>query len=168
MSPARRNSLLVGLAAAAMAAGLPLSHAAAGTANTTFSVTATVVTTCSITATNMSFGNYSGALLSATATLNATCSTGTPYTIGLNAGTGTLATVALRKMKSTVGAEELNYTLSQDSAHTINWGNTPPTDTVAGTGNGAVQPHTVFGQIPASQFVQAGEYSDTITATLAF
>ncbi len=97
----------------------------------------------------MSFGNYNGALLSATATLNATCSTGTPYTIGLTAGTGTGATVAVRKMKSTVGAEELNYTLSQDSAHTINWGNTPPTDTVAGTGNGAVQPHTVFGQIPS-------------------
>ena len=70
-------------------------------------------------------------------------------------------------MKSTVGAEELNYTLSQDSAHTINWGNTVGT-TVAGTGNGAVQPHTVFGQIPANQFVQAAEYTDTITATLTF
>jgi spore coat protein U-like protein len=167
MSPALRKSLLVGLAAAAMAAGLPLSSAVAATATTTFSVTAEVVTTCNITSTNMAFGSYSGLLLNSTATLNATCSTGTPYTIGLNAGTGTGATVAVRKMKGPA-AEELNYTLSQDAAHTINWGNTIGTDTVPGTGNGAVQPHTVFGQIPASQFIQAGEYSDTITVTLSF
>ena len=169
MSPALRKSLLVGLAAAAMAAGLPLSQAVAATATTTFSVTAEVVTTCNITSTNMAFGSYSGLLLNSTATLNATCSTGTPYTIGLNAGTGTGATVAVRKMKGPA-VEELNYTLSQDSAHTINWGDTPPgTDTVAGVGNSiGVQPHTVFGQIPASQFIQAGEYSDTITVTLTF
>ena len=167
MSPALRKSLLVGLAAAVLAAGLPLSQAAAATATTTFSVTAEVVTTCAITSTNMAFGSYSGLVLNSTATLNATCSTGTPYTIGLNAGTGTGATVAVRKMKGPA-VEELNYTLSQDSAHTINWGNTTGTDTVPGTGNGAVQPHTVFGQIPASQFIQAGEYSDTITVTLTF
>ena len=32
----------------------------------------------------------------------------------------------------------------------------------------AVQPFTVFGRIPASQFVQSGAYSDTITMTLTF
>ena len=80
MSPALRRTLLVGLAAAAMAAGLPLSPAVAATATTTFSVTAIVVTTCNITATPMNFGDYSGILLNGTATLNATCSTGTPST----------------------------------------------------------------------------------------
>ena len=165
MSSALRNALLAGLGAA-MAVALPLSQAAAATATTTFSVTAQVVTTCSVTATNMAFGNYSGVALPATATLNATCSTGTPYTIGLNAGTGTGATITKRKMHST-GAELLNYTLSKDAAHTINWGNTAA-DTVPGTGNGAVQPLTVFGQIPAGQFIQSGAYSDTITVTLTF
>ena len=71
MSPALRKTLLVGLGAAALAAGLPLSQAAAATATTSFSVTAEVVTTCAITATNMNFGNYSGVQLDATATLNA-------------------------------------------------------------------------------------------------
>ena len=167
MSSSLHKILLVGLGAAAIAGGLPLSRAAAATATTTFSVTANVVTTCGITATNLNFGNYSGVQLDGTATLNATCSTGTPYTIGLNAGTGTGATVALRKMKGPA-AEELNYTLSQDAAHTINWGDTIGTDTVPGTGNGAAQPHTVYGQIPASQFIQSGAYSDTITVTLTF
>ena len=167
MSSALRKTLLVGLGAAAIAAGAPLSQASAATATTTFSVTAEVVTTCAITATNMSFGNYSGLLLDSTASLQATCSTGTPYTIGLNAGTGTGATITTRKMRGPA-IEELNYTLSQDAAHTINWGNTIGTDTVPGTGNGAAQPHTVFKQIPGSQFIQSGAYSDTITVTLTF
>jgi len=166
MSSALRKFLLLGLGAAALT-GLPLSRATAATATTTFSVTAEVVTTCAITATNMAFGNYSGVQLDSTATLNATCSTGTPYTIGLGAGTGTGATIATRKMRGPT-AEELNYTLSQDAGHTINWGDTIGTDTVPGTGNGAAQPHTVFGRIPASQFIASGAYSDTIAVTLTF
>jgi spore coat protein U-like protein len=160
-----RKTLLVRLGAAACLVGLPLSQAAAATATTTFSVTANVVTTCLITATNLNFGNYSGVQLDGTATLNATCSTGTPYTIGLNAGTGAGATVNSRKMTGPA-ASLLNYSLFRDAAHSSNWGNT--TDRQSGTGNGAVQPFTVFGRIPALQFVQAGAYSDTITVTLTF
>lgn len=165
MSSSLHKILLVGLGAAAIAGGLPLSRAAAATATTTFSVTANVVTTCGITATNLNFGNYSGVQLDGTATLNATCSTGTPYTIGLNQGNGAGATVTTRKMTGPA-ASLLNYTLSRDAAHTINWGNV--TDRASGAGNGAAQPFTVFGRIPASQFVQAGAYSDTITVTLTF
>ena len=144
--------------------GLPLSQAAAATSTTTFSVTAEVVTTCGITATNMNFGNYSGVLLAATATLEATCSTGTPYTIGLNAGTGDRGDHRHAQDGGTScrGGRILNSTtLSQDAAHSINWGDTIGTDSVPGTGNGAAQPLTVFGRIPASQFIQSGAYSDT-------
>lgn len=165
MSPALRRTLFIGLGVAALAAW-PLSQAAAATATTTFSVTADVVTTCAITATNMNFGNYSGVVLNGTSTLDAACSTGTPYTIGLNAGTGIGATVTSRKMTGP-GVELLNYGLFQDAGHTINWGNTIGTD-VPGVGATAVQPFTVFGQVPASQFIQSGQYSDTITVTLTF
>jgi spore coat protein U domain-containing protein, fimbrial subunit CupE1/2/3/6 len=165
MSFALRKTLLVTIGAA-LVAGLPVPQAAAATATTTFSVTATVVTTCAITATNLNFGNYSGVVLAGTSTLNATCSTGTPYTISLNAGTGIGSTVTSRKMTGP-GVELLNYGLFQDAGHTINWGDTAGTE-VPGVGSTAVQPHTVFGQIPASQFIQSGAYSDTITATLTF
>jgi spore coat protein U-like protein len=162
--PALCKGLVVSLAAA-MVGGLPLSQAAAATATTTFSVTANVVTTCAVTATNLNFGNYSGVQLDGTATLNATCSTGTPYIIGLSAGTGAGATVNNRKMTGPA-ASLLNYGLFRDAARSSHWGNT--TDTQSGTGNGAAQPFTVFGRITASQFVQAGAYSDTITVTLTF
>jgi spore coat protein U-like protein len=42
------------------------------------------------------------------------------------------------------------------------------TDTVPLTGNGAAQVETVYGQIPAGQFVAPGSYSDTITATVTY
>jgi spore coat protein U-like protein len=165
VSFALRNTRLVGLGAAALVAGVPLSQAAAATATTTFSVTASVVTTCAVTATDLNFGNYSGVQLDGAATLAATCSTGAPYTIGLSAGKGAGATVNSRKMTGPA-ASLLNYSLFRDAARSSNWGNV--TDTQSGTGNGAAQPFTVFGRIPASQFAQPGAYSDTITVTLTF
>jgi spore coat protein U-like protein len=165
-----RKRLLAGLAAAlAAAAALPATAQVVtpATSTTTFSVTAQVSTTCFITASNLNFGAYAGVQLDGTTTLAATCSNTTPYNIGLNAGTATAATVSTRKMAGP-GGQLLAYSLFQDSAHTTNWGNTAGTDTVASIGTGAVQDFTVFGRIPASQFVSAGSYSDTITVTLTF
>jgi spore coat protein U-like protein len=164
----RSGRLLVGLAAAALIAGLPLSWAAAATTTTTFNVTATVSATCTIAANPLSFGAYTGAVNNGTTTITATCSNGSPYNVGLDAGTSTGATVTTRKMGTTPAGDLLSYGLFQNSGHTTNWGNTVGTDTVSGTGNGAAQNITVFGQIPAAQFVKTGSYSDTITATLTF
>src|SRR5579871_3675750 len=135
-----RKALVVGLAAGALVAGLPLTQASAATATTSFSVTANVLTNCAITATNLDFGSYSGTEVDKTATLSATCSTGTPYTIGLNAGTAPAATVTTRAMVGPA-SDVLHYGLFRDAGHTQNWGNTPPTDTDAGTGTGAAQPY---------------------------
>jgi spore coat protein U-like protein len=66
------------------------------------------------------------------------------------------------------GSSLLNYKLFNNSGYTSNWGNTVGTDTLAGTGTGAAQPLTVYGQIPAGQFVRPGSYADTITATLTY
>jgi spore coat protein U-like protein len=166
ITPAKR--LLAGVGTAALMAGLPFSQAAAATTTATFTVTADVSTTCFISANNLNFGTYDGqAAVSQTTTLAATCSTGTPFSIGLDAGTASGATVSTRKMTGPA-TSLLSYGLFQDAAHSINWGNTPGTDTESGTGTGAAQSFTVFGQLPASQFVSAGSYSDTITVTLTF
>ena len=94
------------------------------------------------------------------------CTNTTPYTVALNAGTGTGATVAVRKMTSS--AQTLNYSLYQDNARGTVWGQTTGTDTVAGTGNGSAQALTVYGRIPAGQLPTPGSYSDTITATISY
>lgn len=162
----RRRFIAVG--AATLIAGLPLSWASAATATATFTVTANVLTNCTIQAQNLNFGSYTGAILTGTTTITTDCSNGAPYNVGLNAGTAPGATVTTRKMTGPASSDLLSYTLSQDSAHSVNWGNTIGTDTVASTGTGAAQTFTVFGQIPASQFTTTGTYTDTITATLTF
>ena len=98
--------------------------------------------------------------------MTTTCTLAAPYNIGLNAGTGTGATVAARKMTS--GANLLTYSLFQDAAHLVVWGNTIGTDTVALVGTGLAAATTVYGRIPALQNVPVGSYTDTITATVTF
>jgi spore coat protein U-like protein len=167
MSKTSTKRFLLGVAAAALTTVLSASETSAATTTATFSVSATVVATCNVTTNNLNFGAYSGLVANGTSTLTATCSTGTPYTIGLNQGTATGATVTTRKMGGP-GAQLLNYGLFQDSGHATNWGNTSGTDTQASTGTGVAQNFTVYGQIPAGQLVQAGAYSDTITTTITF
>lgn len=141
----------------------------AATSTTTFQVTATVLSTCVLAATPLVFGNYdpnAGTALDINSTITATCTIGTPYDIGLDAGTAAGATVTTRQM--TNGANALNYALYSDSARTLNWGQTIGTDTVSGTGGVIPVIHTVYGRIPPGQNVPALLYTDTITATITF
>ena len=133
-----------------------------------FTVTATNVTTCSLTATNVDFGTTGvlQAALDATGTLSVTCTASAPYNIGLNAGTGSGATVAVRLM--TLSGATIRYSLYTTAARTTVWGNTVGTDTVAGTGTGTAQTITVYGRIPAQTTPAPGTYTDTIVATVTY
>jgi spore coat protein U-like protein len=137
------------------------------TATTSFQVTAIVPAACTITANPLAFGNYTGVVLNSTTTILVTCSKSTTYNVGLNAGTSTGATVTNRSMTGPASSL-LKYKLFSNAGMTINWGNTVGTDTLAGTGSGAAQSLTVYGQVPAGQLVRPGSYTDTITATLTY
>jgi spore coat protein U-like protein len=156
-------------AAAAIAATFFSAPAYAGTATTTFQVTADVVATCIIGATGLDFTNYDSAAgnKDVTSTVSVTCSNGSAYNVGLDKGIGTGASVTARKMTGP-GGVLLNYALYRDSGRTQNWGETIGTDTKTGTGSGANQDLTVYGRIPASQYAVIGHYADTITATVTF
>jgi spore coat protein U-like protein len=135
-------------------------------ATATFSVTATIVKDCTVSATNLAFGNYTGGVSNSTSTVSVTCTSGTTYTVGLSAGLATGATVTTRKMQN--GSALLNYGLYSNSGHTTNWGNTSATNWVSGTGSGSAQGITVYGQIPAAQYVKPGSYTDTITVSVTY
>jgi len=141
----------------------------AATTTSTFAVQMTVTATCTVnSATTLNFGTQ-GVLstnVDQTSTIQVTCTNTTPYNIGLNAGTGTGATVAVRKMTS--GANTVNYTLYSNSGRTTVWGNTVGTDTQAATGNGSAQSYTVYGRVPAQAAPAPGTYSDTITITVTY
>lgn len=142
------------------------SRAQASTAQATILVTATVLSFCTISATPIAFGNYSSAAVNSTSTVSVSCTAGTTYTVGLDQGTGTGATVASHKMAFL--SNTLNYTLYSDTGRTSVWGNTIGTNTVAGTGTGLAQSLTVYSQIPASQLASPGAYTDTVTATITY
>lgn len=145
--------------------------AAIGSTNATsvtFSVTATFPATCGIVSTVHNFGS-SGVLTAArdaTSTVTATCSSTTPYTIGLNGGTTGATDPTQRKMSK--GAERITYGLYRDAARTQPWGSTIGTDTAGGTGSGVGQAYTVYGRVPAQSTPSAGAYADTIIATVTY
>ena len=154
---------------------LSANSATAGTPITSsFTVTATVLTTCLIVSLPLAFGNYDPTASSPTTgqtTITATCTLSAPYTIALNNGTGTGANYTTgasgRQMTLIAGSSTIGYNLYQDSAYANVWGNAS-TALFSGTGTGLPQFYTVYGRIPAQQVAGAGAYLDTITATLTF
>jgi spore coat protein U-like protein len=169
LSAVPRPSILFAALACLALAATPRAANPATTVTATFTVSTDVVTSCNVSATPLSFGSYNASATSnSTSVVTVACSNTVPYNVGLDAGTGTGATVTSRSMTGPTGALPLHYSLFQDSARTINWGDTVGTDTVAGTGNGSGQTLTVYGQVPAGQGNRPGTYNDTITVTVTY
>lgn len=132
-----------------------------------FYPTATVPSSCTVSASSLSFGAYAGSIVYGTSSLSVNCTDTTTYNLGLNAGTSTGATVTSRAM-TYAGSNTLAYQIFQTNAYSTNWGNTVGTDTVTGTGTGVTQAVNVYGRINAGLYVTPGSYSDTITVTVTY
>lgn len=161
-------SLSTGLRAATAALlAAPLMSAQAASVSASFSVTASVVDACSVSATDLAFGEYdSSALLdkTATSTISVRCSLGTPYQIGLDGGT--YASGATRRMAS--GANRLNYEMYRDPARSLIFGTIANLLGVSGIGTGLTMPTTIYGTNPAGQVVSIGSYSDQVMVTVEY
>ena len=168
---AAKSARWLSITALAVVATLAPAVGQTATVTTTFTVQITITNACTIvSATNMNFGSVGvigGAGVGATSTITVQCTQSAPYTIGLSAGTGTGATIASRLMTS--GASNtVGYSLYQDVAHSLVWGTTIGTNTVAGTGSGASQAITVYGFVPSQSTPPAAVYNDTITVTVTY
>ena len=146
------------------------SPAWAASVSSQFNVTATVLKNCAVAASDLAFGNYtagSGSPVTASTTVSVTCTTALAYTIALDGGQ-TTSDVNARAMTDGA-AHNLSYGLYTTNGYATVWGDgSAGTSTVAGTGNGAAQAVTVYGRIPASQFVAAGSYTDRVTVTVNY
>ena len=149
--------------AAVLGAGNGDTPALAATDTANLTVMATVNGVCDVAAATLDFGVYDPAAADreTTTTINLTCTPGTPYDLGLGAGGG--SSVTTRRMVN--GTATLNYEIYSDANRLDNWGETVGTDTVSGNGTGS---HTVYGRIPAGQFVDTGNYTDTVIITVTF
>lgn len=157
------NIPLTALALMACLANAPAAYAATDT--DTFNVTATVQTSCTVTAGNdLAFGIYSGTQIDADTTISITCTSGGTYTVGLDDGVD--PNVTQRRMKHGT-ADYLNYELYKETGRTNRWGNAGG-ELVSDTGTGSAQSKTVFGRLAGSQTLIAGAYTDLITVTVTY
>jgi spore coat protein U-like protein len=158
-----------GVSCVAIALAATNGSAQAATATTSFQVQLTIEAQCLInSASTLSFGTQGvlSANVDQTSTIQIQCTDTTPYTIGLDAGTGAGATVATRKL--TGGGSTINYSLYTNAGRTSVWGTTIGSNTVASTGTGAAQSFTVYGRIPAQTTPAPATYTDTITVTVTY
>jgi len=166
---AQLSKFAVGIAMAAGALALAPSAAMAGTSTGNLAVSATVINDCLIVPGTLAFGNYDPTLstpTNATANMQITCTMGDSYTVALGVGTGVGATDVGRKMTLAAGSTTLTYGIYSDTNRTVNWGGS---STVSGTGTGALQTLTAYGQIaPQQAQVTAGVYTDTVVATVNY
>lgn len=143
------------------------------TSATTMTTTADVVASCQINsapALQMTGLTY-GATGTTTGNIQVTCTNGTIYNVLLDAGAGAGATTAARVMKGAASGNTnvLTYSLFQDAAYTLNWGNTVGTDTLASTGTGAIQNLPVYAKILSGlQNAPVDTYTDTVNVTVSY
>jgi spore coat protein U-like protein len=163
---------VVGVGAVIAVAGLGFTTANAATATANLGVSATVTNNCTISTVALAFGSYDPVVANASTNLDGTgtvtvaCTKGSTATIGLGAGAN--ASGATRRMGD--GATNfLTYELYQDSSRSTVWAN-------SGTGllspaaapSKAARSFTVYGRVASDQDVPAGNYSDTVVATVNF
>ena len=170
--------LLHGRLAAALAAAAVLAVAApalAGTATSSFNVTASVTNNCTITSSTLAFGAYDPLVANASTALDAagsvdiTCTKGAATTIGLNTGNNSASASGTTRAMSNGASGILSYEIYQNSGRTTVWTNsgagllTPPV-----APSKATRSFPTYGRIPAGQDPDAGSYTDTVTATVNF
>lgn len=159
---------LPGLTAAAALVLAPLASQA-GTDTGTLSVTASVDAACTIGDALLAFGAYdplATTALTNTTTFDVQCTNLTPYNITLDGGGSGATSGNARTLQLTpAGATGLTYELFSDSGFAVPLGVGVQ---LPGIGDGTVQSVSIYGSIPAGQFVAVGNYSDSVIATINF
>lgn len=150
-------------------------HAATATDNLTVQMTITAA--CSVTGGTLDFGTAQAGTLAANrdaqTNVSVTCTSGSPYSVGLGAGQNAGgAGINGRSMKRGTNAETIAYQLYRDTGRAAVWGEdvTPTTgNTFNQSGTGTSQAIPVYGRVPTGTTISAaGIYTDTVTITLTY
>jgi spore coat protein U-like protein len=150
-----------------LASTLASRPALAATATASFSVTATVVSSCQASTPATAFGANTAARVNAASPASVTCTSPTPYNVSLSAELAPSVTVTTRRTAGPA-SDSPGSALLPDSAHTGNWGRTASAGTVAGTARGPSQPRDGYGRTAWSQYVAPGAFADSVTVTVTY
>ena len=170
-----QSKLKLAIVSAIMACSAGLSASSyAETTTATMTVTSSVLTACTMTTGDLTFGAYdpsTQANVDGTATITSTCTSGGGVTItlgqGTNADTGSSDAVPLRQMAD--GTNRLKYHLYGDTDRNGVFGNTAGTGQNV-LGSGSAETTTVYGRIAGSENAgtAAGTYTDGVLVTLTY
>ncbi len=144
-----------------------------------FDVTITIEESCDVTsAETVAFGVQlaSAGTASAEGDVAVQCTVDTAYHLALSAGLHSGNDIGARQMQIAAGTATIAYQLYQDTANNDVWGETTGTGSNTATGVGAGfgtaasfdQVHTVYAEATIAGTEPAGDYSDTVTATVTF
>ena len=163
-----RAALLLGFAAVC----IPCASRAT-TVTTTFNVTASINTKCTIAAADLIFGVYDPLVTNAavpldvSSTVTVACTKGTAATVGLDAGQNSGSAVGTTRAMAGGGAF-LSYEIYKDAAHTTVWGNSGAALVAYTAASKAPATLTDYGRIPAGQDQPVAAYADKVTASVNF
>jgi spore coat protein U-like protein len=142
--------------------------ASAATATATLTVSANVISSCTVTNGTLAFGDYAPTAtgnLDQTGTFTVACTKGTGATVGL--GDGDNFSSGARRMKN--GTEFLTYELYKETGRTNVWGNSGGAlVTLAAASSNAAQTLTVYGRVPPGQDVSVGSFGDSVQITVTY
>lgn len=145
--------------------------ALAATATANLSVSATVINNCVISTAAVAFGPYdpvdvnAATDLDGTGTVTIACTKGATATVGL--GLGSNASGTTRRMTDGSG-NFLTYELYQEVGHSTVWNTGAGLLSPAAAPSKAPRDFTVYGEVTGNQDIAAGNYTDTVVASVNF
>ena len=151
---------------AALAMMVGVEAFAQGTATGNLAVSATVTSTCSITASTLGFGNYNGTAIGATAaTFTVNCNVAESFAVNLDGGLQKVGT--LRYMSNIGGGTDLAYQLWTDSLATDEWSIDETVSSIACVASGCTI--GLWGTVAGSQTgLMQGPYTDTVAISIVY
>ena len=173
MNQFNKQLRMLGISIVAFCLMAPAVYAASATSS--FTVTAQVVQSCTISTVPLGFGNYDpivtnlSTALQVNGSVTITCTKGSATTIGLDPGLHAAQAVGTTRAMAQGVIDYLSYEVYQDSGHTTVWGNsgaalfTPPV-----APSKAARTYTIYGSVPPAQSSTTGAYTDSVVATVNF
>ncbi len=165
------------LASAVLIAAASATPAMAGTATSNLDVSANVPVSCNISTSPLAFGAYdpigtnasnNHKLMSGNVTTTCTKDAAVKITLGQgsNPSASSSDTIPERRLKDG-NNNYLSYQIFKESQLASIWGNTEEVS-LAVTGTGSAVSNTIYGRILGGQNAPAGNYTDTIVATVTY
>lgn len=152
-------------AASVLALGVVNAHAAP------MNLSADVIANCTISVSDINFGNYDPIVankttpLDVTHPISTTCTIGSSPTIRIDAGLNAPSPTGANRRLSD-GTNYLTYVLREGSFTGTTWD--IDADINAGTATGLAVSKNIYARLPADQNVPVGSYVDTVQVTVHF